>query len=155
MISTRTRNVDVWPTVLDLIGLEVPTGLDGRSLVPEILAGARGQASPEAEPTAIAHLDQSWGRRGAAPEPTVAVARGSLRYVRLPNRGRSLERLFDSERDPRELHDRAAEDRQALERLRAVADLYLEGAPPWGEAPKRDVDELELNQLRALGYVIP
>ncbi|MGH7338542.1 MAG: sulfatase, partial [Myxococcota bacterium] len=28
-VSTRTRNVDVWPTVLDLLGLELPGEVDG------------------------------------------------------------------------------------------------------------------------------
>jgi hypothetical protein len=27
--------------------------------------------------------------------------------------------------------------------------------PPWGESPTREIEELELNQLRALGYAIP
>ena len=30
------------------------------------------------------------------------------------------------------------------------------GAPPlWGDAPTREIGELELNQLRALGYAVP
>jgi len=28
-------------------------------------------------------------------------------------------------------------------------------APPWGETPTRELGELELNQLRALGYALP
>jgi hypothetical protein len=31
----------------------------------------------------------------------------------------------------------------------------METQPPWGEAPTREIDQLELNQLRALGYAIP
>jgi hypothetical protein len=31
----------------------------------------------------------------------------------------------------------------------------LESKPPWGQAPKREIGELELNHLRALGYAIP
>ena len=32
---------------------------------------------------------------------------------------------------------------------------YLEGQPVWGEAPTREISELELNHLRALGYAMP
>src|SRR5215475_3580190 len=31
VVSARTRNVDVWPTILDLLGLAAPEGIDGRS----------------------------------------------------------------------------------------------------------------------------
>ena len=40
VVEARSRNVDVWPTVLDLLGLESPAGIDGRSLVPDLLAAA-------------------------------------------------------------------------------------------------------------------
>jgi hypothetical protein len=83
------------------------------------------------------------------------VANGTRRYVRGVERGRSVERLFDSAVDPSELEDRAEADPQELERLRGIADAYLEQTPPWGKAPTREVGELELNQLRALGYQIP
>jgi arylsulfatase A-like enzyme len=155
VVSARTRNVDLWPTVLDLLGLEAPPGLDGRSLVPEILASARGEAAGDGGGTAIAHLDQNWGQTTLGPLATVAVAEGRLRYVRSHERGRGIERLFDSALDPRELDDRSQEEPEALARLRGVADAYLETKPPWGEAPKREIDELELNQLRALGYAVP
>jgi arylsulfatase A-like enzyme len=155
VVDVRTRNVDVWPTLLDLIGLPPPPDLDGRSLLPELLASVRGEAPPGADRTAIAHLDQNWGKRDQPPRPTVAVANGALRYVRAGERGRRVEQLFDAERDPGELENRAAANPEELERLRTIADAYLETAPPWDEAPALEMGELELNQLRALGYAIP
>ncbi len=154
-VDVRTRNVDVWPTLLDLIGLPPPPGIDGRSLVPDLLASARGEAAPAADRTAVAHLDQQWGKRLRDPQPAVAVADGTLRYVRATNRGQRVEQLFDARHDPAELHDRAAEDPDELERLRTIADAYLETVPAWGKAPTREIGELELNHLRALGYAIP
>ncbi len=155
VVGARTRNVDVWPTLLDLLGLPVPPEADGRSLVPTLLAAARGEPTPGPEPTGIAHLDQNWGQRGREPAPTVAVTDGKLRYVRVPGVEDPIEQLFDAERDPRELADRASEDPEALARLRALADSYLHATPRWGDAPRREIDELELNQLRALGYAVP
>jgi arylsulfatase A-like enzyme len=155
VVDVRTRNIDVWPTLLELIGLEPPPGIDGRSLLPDVLASVRGQPSPAPAPPALAHLDQTWGQRGNEPRPTVAVAEGTHRYVRSRVQKRTIEQLFDAKRDPSELEDRADEEPEVLERLRALADAYLETTPPWGEAPTRDIDELELNQLRALGYSIP
>ena len=31
VVKERSENVDIWPTVLDLLGLEPPVGIDGRS----------------------------------------------------------------------------------------------------------------------------
>jgi hypothetical protein len=36
-----------------------------------------------------------------------------------------------------------------------MAEEYLESEPTWGEAPTRELEELELNLLRALGYALP
>jgi hypothetical protein len=78
----------------------------------------------------------------------------AFRYVRTEQAGGRREQLFDARDDPRELRDRAAEEPEALERLSAVADDYYETKPSWGEAPTRELGELELNLLRALGYKI-
>jgi len=156
VVQARTRNVDVWPTILDLLGLEPPTEIDGRSRLPDILASAAGRPANTEESTAIADLDQNWAKRGSEPLPTIAVVEGPLRYVRVQIADdRRSEELFDASDDPRELHDRAAERPETLARLRAEADAYTATRPAWGEAPTREIDELELNLLRALGYRIP
>lgn len=162
VVESRTSNIDVWPTVLDLIGLEMP-GADGRSRMPEIVASARGDGEGEStddrpddeQEMAIAHLDQTWARAGKPAEDTVAVSQGSLRYVRVMQQRGPVEQLFDARDDPKELRDRARERPDALARLAAEADRFLELRPDWGESPQREISELELNHLRALGYAIP
>jgi arylsulfatase A-like enzyme len=154
VVGARTRNVDVWPTILDLLGLPPPEGIDGRSRLPELLASANGKPSDEGAEIAISHLDQTWGKRTQNPQPTVAVVEGSRRYVRADQAGGTLEQLFDRRDDPLELRDLAAEDPETLARLSAVADDYLAEQPIWGEPPTREIGELELNLLRALGYAI-
>jgi arylsulfatase A-like enzyme len=155
-VSTRSRNIDIWPTVLDLLGIKGPEGLDGRSLVPDLLASARGESMPAAHPvTGIAHLDMTWGQDAKDPLPTVAVAEGPYRYVKVIESGQIYERLYDARIDPAELIDQAESDPEKLAALRAIGEQYLEQKPPWGEAPTRELDEMELNQLRALGYALP
>lgn len=156
VVETRSRNVDVWPTLLDLLGLEMPGDLDGRSRLPELLAAAGLADEVPAEETAVAHLDQFWSRPGVEPKPTVAVAEGDYRYVRLELQdGELAERLFDADRDPAELQNLADEEPELLARLREKAEAYLEAEPAWGAAPTRELDEMELNHLRALGYALP
>ncbi len=155
VVDARTRNVDIWPTVLDLLGLPPLEGVDGRSLVPAILASARGEPPPEPSKTAIAHLDRTWGRQDREPMPTVAIVEDGLRYVRIEHNGDRLEQLFDGRADPAELKDLTEDEPDSLERMRVAADRYLASEPAWGAAPTRELDRFELNQLRALGYAIP
>jgi arylsulfatase A-like enzyme len=159
VVNARTRGIDVWPTLLELVGAEpLPEGIDGRSLRPEILAAARGEPLPEGDRSAIAYLDRHWAKREQEASPMVAVSQGSLRYIRGQKPGGAagkLEELFDAGRDPAELQDRLAEDPPELAALRALADAHEQSESFWDEVPKREVSEMELNQLRALGYAIP
>lgn len=157
-VETRTSNLDIWPTVLDLLGLP-PLGedIDGVSRVPEIIGAARGEPLPEDMAPNFAHLDRHWGQRNRKGRPTIQVAEGDLRYIRVPDGRRQSEELFDASGDPAELRNVARERREDLERLRAIGTAYLENtASPWGErADPLEMDEMQLNQLRALGYAIP
>ena len=155
VVRTRTQNVDIWPTILDVLGLDPPEGIDGRSRLPDILASAAGEMPEAGRQIAIADLDQNWAKRDSDPLPTIAVVDEGFRYVRvgLPGEGQT-ERLFDATNDPREMRDLARDNPETLERLRALADDYYDITPAWGEAPTREIGELELNLLRALGYQI-
>ena len=161
VIESRTANVDVWPTVLELLGLPAMANTDGRSRVPEILASARGGAVPESDGTAIAHLDQTWGQRVETNAPNVAVRDGQYHYIQFRNpKGKIAEQLFDSAHDAKErenvLADGTPEDKAVAERLRAQVESYLANQPVWqGETKPLELDELQLNQLRALGYKLP
>ena len=156
VVKQRTAGVDLWPTVFELLGLPPFENVDGRSRVPEILAAARGEAGPEDGTVAIAHLDRSWGQRVETRAPNVSVSEGGFRYLLFgaPDGG-AREELYDAARDPKELEDITEQEPAVAERMREQAKQYLAGEPPWKDAPNLELDELQLNQLRALGYAIP
>jgi arylsulfatase A-like enzyme len=157
VIESRTSNIDVWPTLLGLLGLPPIPDSDGRSLVPEILAAARGETAPADGRPAYAHLDQRWGQRDVEPAPTVAVVDGGFRFVESVTPRGTREELFDTKTDQRERNDLSAEQPEEATRLRDLARGYLESEPaPWANRTGTlELDELELNQLRALGYAVP
>jgi len=158
VVPTRTQNVDIWPTIFDLIGVDsLGDDLDGKSRMPEILAAATGEVHSVDDDHGFAFLDSTWGQRSNVSRIKIAVTEGPLRYVRGAARGDDEpdEELFDRDQDPRELENLAESRPETVERLRAVADTHLDASPDWGEAPTRELRELELNQLRALGYAIP
>ncbi len=159
VVPTRSQNVDVWPTVLELVGLEPLDDVDGISRVPEILAAAKGETLSTSDTRGISFLDETWGQTENASRFHVAVTEGPFRYVmKKPKEGTDQvlsEELFNSETDPAELTDLSSSDPELVDQLRASAEAQFESTPSWGEAPRRELGELELNQLRALGYAIP
>jgi arylsulfatase A-like enzyme len=153
VVEARSENVDLWPTVLELVGLPPLPDVDGHSLVPQIVAAAGREATPEDDGLAFAQIDQRWGQTRESPRPMVAVNQGRWRLMFRAGLPRQSE-LYDKEEDPQEWRDLAAETPAMTEQLSELAIGYLKSPPPpWGEdAPVIELDELELNQLRALGY---
>ncbi|MEE8163983.1 MAG: sulfatase-like hydrolase/transferase, partial [Myxococcota bacterium] len=154
-VEQTIANVDVWPTLLDLVGLPPLPGVDGRSMLPLILAA--GGASPEHAPADLArpvvsHLDQHWGGRAEARE-WVSLTDGDSRLILQSDHPNSVA-FYDWSSDPGEAMNRAAENPPELKPMLEWVDRYLKDSePPWGvESPTIEIDELRLHQLRALGY---
>jgi len=155
VVGARTQNVDIWPTVLDLLRLPTLEPSDGRSRVPLIRAAARGERLPSDGTNAFAQIDQNWGEQSQPPAPMVAVVSDSFRYL-LASRGERREELFDHRSDPIETVDVREQNPEVTERLRAAAREYLGRKSPWiAPPPELKLDEMEQNQLRALGYAVP
>ncbi len=155
VVEARSENVDLWPTVLELLGLPALSDVDGRSMLPEIVAAARGETPPEGEDdgVAFAQIDQAWGRTHEGPKPMVAVNQGQWRLMFRAGAPERTE-LYDKSVDPHEQRNIAGEQPEVTERLTERAVGYLKSPPPpWGEdAPSVEIDEMRMNQLRALGY---
>jgi arylsulfatase A-like enzyme len=158
-VHTTVSNADLWPTVLDLVGLPPLPGADGRSLVPLVLAAAGAGGAQVADPPerpAFAQLVRGWGRPNVKKSASlVSVTDRNLRLLTSLSDGAAAH-LYDRAADPGEQRDLAASDPEDVKRLRALVDGYAKDAkPPWGIAPREvELDELRLNHLRALGYVV-
>ncbi len=154
-VAETVANVDVWPTLLDLVGLPPLPGVDGRSMLPLILASAESapdRVSSDLTRPVISHLDRNWGGR-AEPREWVSLTDGDVRLILQRDQLNSVE-FYDLSSDPWEATNRSAESPPALQPMVERIDRYLKDSkPPWGvESPTIEVDELRLNQLRALGY---
>jgi arylsulfatase A-like enzyme len=153
VVEERSENVDLWPTVLELVGMPPLPDTDGQSLVPEIVLAAGGNSDEGAKAIAIAHLDQNWGKEKRKSMPTVAFTEGRWRliyYARAPK----MSELYDKWQDPREQQNVADDWPEVWEDLKGKAEAYLASRPPpWGDdAPTVEINEMQLQQLRALGY---
>ncbi|UCE87222.1 MAG: sulfatase [Deltaproteobacteria bacterium] len=147
VIDTLVQNVDIWPTILDLLGIETPAGVTGRSLVPLMLGeqdGFKGRAM-------FSQLDGTWGQEDTEPAPFVAVTTEDWKMIRHLTTDRR--ELFDRIADPRERTNVAQREPEVVRVLDAQIDEHLAAVEEKGLQPVEfEMDELRLNQLRALGY---
>ena len=140
--------VDVMPTVLDLLGVPVPTGLDGRSLAGLV----RGAAGPGERPFYAMEHYHRWRDGRRTPRATVqddpvsvAVIRGRDWYIRDPGG----EELYDMSSDRRQVLN-VVDRSPAAAALRSLADARGSAS----HAPERvEPDATLTEQLRSLGYV--
>ena len=152
VVETPTENIDIWPTLLDLLDLPPLEDADGRSRLPEILAAARGERAPVRDRPRFAHLDQTWARSARPARPMVSVSDGPFRLFR---REGAEPELYDRSTDPREQVDLGPDRPEVLARMTQLAEDYLARSPAgWSGGPDVEIDPEELEQLRALGYQV-
>jgi len=108
-VAPRISTVDVFPTVLELAGIPVPGGLDGRSLVPAWAAEPSGAAL---EPRACLSEATLYG-----PRELKSWSRSDEKLV-TDGAARSL--LFDLATDPLEQHDVSAANAARVQALREL-----------------------------------
>ena len=156
VVDSTVANVDVWPTVLDLLGLDPIDGADGRSLVPLIEAAARGdesQAGELADRSVYSQLNLFWGQGDRDPSNILALVKAPYRMVNYEQKG--TWQLFDHTNDPQEQIDIAQDNAEIVEEFRASIERYMSTPNDQWETSSIEIDDMRLNQLRALGYAIP
>lgn len=126
-----TRSADLFPTLLGILGIEAPGGLDGRNLSKDV--GGR---------EAYAESDYATGFGWA---PLRAWRIGGLKLVDAPR-----PELYDLSVDPAETSDLSGSRPADVERLRGVLTAAL--ASEVKGAPRTVGGESE-ERLRSLGYV--
>jgi arylsulfatase A-like enzyme len=146
-IAETVRQIDVLPTVLDLLGTAAPPELEGRSLLPLLAEPAATAAVSRRPAPAFSSLDLD-GRR----MESILLGRWKLIRTATHDRLPVGSELYDLAADPAERTNRAAAEpavAAALGALLRQADREARRPAPLGQAPPDP--EIE-RQLRALGY---
>jgi arylsulfatase A-like enzyme len=152
VVEPLVRNVDIWPTLLDLAGLPPLPQTDGASLVPLMEAAAQQQAPKT--PISMAYIDQTWGRIDEDPSPLIAIRDGGERILYREKQPDFLE-IYDHASDPKEQRTLTQNPPEWVTPLKQELQRQLELPTPWGKATEVEVDDMQRGQLKALGYVVP
>ncbi|MEM9174822.1 MAG: sulfatase-like hydrolase/transferase [Myxococcota bacterium] len=146
VVEDVVRNVDVMPTLLELLELAVPPGLDGASLVAAIEGADDRDATDAYAETLVDALRFDGAER-------YALQRGTWKLLReVAPDGAIRERLFDLSADPAELTDRALRAPEAMADLVDALDERIARAER--DAGPAALDPATEAALRALGYLV-
>jgi arylsulfatase A-like enzyme len=144
-VGQLVRQVDLMPTLLDLLELPVPAGLDGVSLLPAVRAGSN---------LGLEAFLEAFGRvRGTPRDRRAGWRTAAWKYIVAPNASDVPEELYDLSADPHERRNLAAREpgRTAGFRARVAAvEATARPAAPELSAAEREAVE---QRLRDLGYL--
>jgi arylsulfatase A-like enzyme/Tfp pilus assembly protein PilF len=140
-VTPWVGTTDVLPTVLGLLGIEVPEGLPGQDLRPLVSGGSFRPGAHYAE-SLFGRLHCHW-----------AVLRAWVQDDWKLIEGAGVE-LYNLAEDPQERDNRAEEEPERVERMRQGLRAALDRMAPHGDSARAvSISPEQEEQLRALGYV--
>jgi len=143
VVSSQVENIDIMPSLLDLLGLPVPPEVQGRSFLPAL-------AGVEPGGPRLAYSESYYPRYHYGWSELKSLSSPEFRYVRAP-----VPEVYDLVRDPGELKNIIYDRRDIADRYeKALKDMEArftgKGVDPL--APQA-LDDDSREKLMALGYV--
>ncbi|MDH3745300.1 MAG: sulfatase, partial [Acidobacteriota bacterium] len=149
VINDQVRLIDVYPTLLDLLGIELEKETQGRSLVPLLL----GQSLPPVDAIAESlNVDNKESKAVRSPAHKFIRTRSSRPGATAPW---GADELYDLHLDPKESRNLATEQAERAALLSDHLESLTEGA--WGRKEhlleRGPLDPDLEKRLKALGYL--
>ena len=142
-IPTPAQHADILPTLLELLGLPIPSLVEGRSLLDLMVTDPVPSARDET-PAIFSH--NQVGRQQS-------VVVGEYKLIQRLRRGKTVKKgLYNWRRDPREL-DNLLADRPIHAKVLASLIARHDAQFQTVDGEEAELDEETLDELRALGYL--
>lgn len=157
-IDTPVRSIDIHPTLVDLLGLEMTPGISGRSLLPLVRDPDTWKPSPVFSEK---YEDEMSRLMGDAPGVAISMVDGPWKYVLNLRSPTAFEKprheLFDTTEDPWEQDNLAERNGRLIKQFeRDVMRWSSKRLGPIGEVEEQKLEDLPeemLEALRQLGYI--
>ena len=140
-VRQTVGHADIAPTLLDLVGLRLHDGMNGRSLLEMLERPLEFEPRGVYSETYLPYYTYGWAQLRA-------WRQGPLKYIDAPS-----PELYDTARDPRELSDRARQMENQAHDLKRNLDEFLESVGGAEQEARIDLDSDSAERLRALGYL--
>jgi arylsulfatase A-like enzyme/Tfp pilus assembly protein PilF len=150
-IENHVGLVDVLPTILQAVGVDVPQDVQGESLLgmmqPQPPAGASGGSTPASSPDRPLYSETEYGVRAYGWSAVRSVRTGKYLFIEAPRR-----ELYDIAADPKAEHNLASSSAAVADTLQGQLDVFRRKTSKSGAAPNSIVDHEAQEKLAALGY---
>ncbi|MFZ0797916.1 MAG: sulfatase-like hydrolase/transferase [Terriglobales bacterium] len=150
-IETHVGLVDVLPTILQAVGIDVPPEVQGESLLglmqPKPPAAAGGETDPASSPDRLQYAETEYGVRAYGWSAIRSVRTSKYLFIEAPRR-----ELYDLAADPKAEHDLSATSKAVADTLQSQLDDFRRKTTKNGEAPASVNDPEAQEKLAALGY---
>jgi arylsulfatase A-like enzyme len=163
VVEPTVQMIDVMPTLLDLSGLPLPEGAQGRTLVPLLQSPAGSATVRAAAPARPAIIEKAATKETGAPPPrdteSAAIVSGPWKLIHNTKRPAGVPEfeLFDHARDPLDGTDVAARHPDVVQRLARDLAAWRQAAQRGRVKPDSEaagsLSKEELERLRSLGYI--
>ncbi len=137
-IPSRVELVDVFPTVLELVGVSAPDTVQGVSLM-GLIDGADSEKATAYSECYVSQLNFGWA-------PLVSLRQDGFKYIEAPRR-----ELYDLSKDPDESENILGADPKLAERMKTDLES-LHASWPGSFSARHQPDPETLARLRSLGY---
>ncbi len=140
VVEERVGTVDVLPTIMGLLKLDPPGGLNGRDLSPA-LRGHRLSPQPLYAESLFARLNCRWSSLRALVEGDWKLIQGAE------------PELYNLAKDPSELSDLTAAEPERTRRMQQALQVAVRSMAPEGDTARANaVSPEQAERLRSLGY---
>jgi len=140
-VTDTVSLVDLMPTILAAAGVQIPSQVQGKNLLPELVAKTGSADRSLYSETFLPRLHFNWSElRGAE--------NARYHFIDAPR-----PELYDLSKDPAELHNLFGEKKAVAEEMRAkLAGLIREYSAGKELAEKTGLDPVLMERLKSLGY---
>jgi arylsulfatase A-like enzyme len=147
--------VDVLPTILKTVGIEIPQEVQGESLLgmkelemePKPPPAATGETAAFSSPDRLLYSETEYAVRAYGWSAVRSVRTGKYLFIEAPRR-----ELYDIAADPKAEHDLSASSKAVADTLQAQLDAFRLKTSKTGAAPVPVSDPEAQEKLAALGY---
>jgi arylsulfatase A-like enzyme/Tfp pilus assembly protein PilF len=155
-VDTRAGLVDITPTVLDAVGLHIPDGVQGESLLSLMKCRVEGRGGPTAQGSLItasgsdrpAYAETDYPQRAFGWSSLRSLRAGKYLFIKAPER-----ELYDQHSDPAASHNIATASPAVSDTLAAKIEEFRARTITGASNAASRLSSEEAEQLRALGYI--
>lgn len=150
VVPDQVRQIDIFPTLLEALGFDMPAAAHGRSLIPLL----RDEALPELP----AHVAAAGGHLQGPENWRVGIRTAAWKYVFTPQKPEVPEELYHLAADPQEWRNVAETRRSVAQELRQhllemiSGTFYVTGAAADEQMSDEEKKMME-ERLKQLGYL--